>query len=92
MTAVLFCLNKHARTPSTISLTMAAAHFLTQTLKKRNKTEKDVDFNYLVSPLVVRFTTTYCFAGLKGNGWMKKKSYCIFALSFFSLFYRCADG
>jgi hypothetical protein len=86
MTAVLFCLNKHARTPSTISLTMAAAHFLTQTLKKRNKTEKDVDFNYLVSPLVVRFTTTYCFAGLKGNGWMKKKILLYFCTLFFFSF------
>ena len=52
--------------------------------QKRNKPEKDVDFNYLVSPLVVRFTTTYCFSGLKGNGWMKKKkSYCIFHSLFF---------
>jgi hypothetical protein len=58
--------------------------------KIERERERDVYFNYRVSPLVVRFTTTYCFAGPKKemDGHRQNFFFCIFVHSFFFLSYR----
>ena len=79
-------LSQQTRThPSTISLTMAAAHFLTQTLKKETSQRKMsisiILFHLLlyVSPLPTVFLDSK-----EMDGWKKKNPIVFFTLFFFS--------